>query len=187
MIEEIWSEYRTAIKAFLHSKVANASDVDDLLQDILLKTYQNLSTLKDSKNVKSWLFQIANNTIIDFYRKRGKENNHAEEPLWYSNDDKSLYDDLSQCIAPFINALPQDMAELLTATEINGVSQKEYAEQHGISYSTLKSRVQKGRGRLLNLFSSCCDFSLDSQGRLADFEQKTVIKTTVKYFSPKFF
>lgn len=40
--EAIWQEYQMSLKAFLHKNVANPDDVDDLLQDILLKSYQNL-------------------------------------------------------------------------------------------------------------------------------------------------
>jgi len=66
-IEKIWLEYKTALQRFLHSKVSNEADVDDLLQEILIKTYSNLSTVKDQTSIKAWLFQIANHTIIDFY------------------------------------------------------------------------------------------------------------------------
>ena len=37
-LESIWSEYEHAIHAFLRSKVSNEDDVDDLKQEILLKT-----------------------------------------------------------------------------------------------------------------------------------------------------
>jgi RNA polymerase sigma-70 factor (ECF subfamily) len=51
-IEKIWSEYRLSLKAFLHSKVSNDSDVDDLLQDILIKSYENLGKLKSGDKIK---------------------------------------------------------------------------------------------------------------------------------------
>ncbi|MCJ8272648.1 MAG: RNA polymerase sigma factor SigZ, partial [Psychrosphaera sp.] len=70
-LETLWLAYQSNLKAFLHKNVSNPNDVEDLLQEILIKTHQNLGQLKDSKKVKSWLFQIANHTIIDFYRKRG--------------------------------------------------------------------------------------------------------------------
>ena len=65
-LEQVWAEYQQALKSFLHSKVNNTADVDDLLQEILIKTYQNLDKVQDVSSVKSWLFQLANHTIIDF-------------------------------------------------------------------------------------------------------------------------
>lgn len=41
-LEQVWAEYQQALKSFLHSKVNNTADVDDLLQESLIKTYQNL-------------------------------------------------------------------------------------------------------------------------------------------------
>ncbi len=172
-VESVWREYQASLKGFLHKNVASPDDVDDLLQDILLKSYQNLHRIHDSKKVKAWLFQIANNTIIDFYRRRGRNQKVEKEELWYSQSDKSVLQQLSLCVVPFISALPKQEAELLTAIEINGVSQKEYAAQHGIKYSTLKSRVQKSRQLLFNLYSNCCDLSLDEHGNLIEFQEKT--------------
>lgn len=171
-IERIWSEYKTALKRFLHSKVSNDEDVEDLLQEILIKSYNNFHTIKDHSSVKSWLFQIANNTIIDFYRKKRRNKDLAVENIWHVENDNKAQSELSDCIIPFIKALPEEQANLLTAIDIEKKSQKAYAEELNISYSTLKSKVQKSRTLLKGLFDQCCHFSIDSQGNLYDFEQK---------------
>ncbi|NQY49540.1 MAG: RNA polymerase sigma factor SigZ, partial [Colwellia sp.] len=72
-----------------------------------------------------------------------------------------------------INALPDENASLLTAIDVNNQSQKEYAEQLGISYSTLKSRVQKSRSLLKKVFDDCCHFKIDKIGNVYDYEVKT--------------
>ncbi|WP_261859013.1 RNA polymerase sigma factor SigZ [Photobacterium sanguinicancri] len=171
-IEHIWGEYRASLQAFLRKNVSNTADVDDLLQEVLIKTYTHLKTVKDPTQIKSWLFQVANNAIIDFYRKQGRQLALQEDELWYSKEEESIPSQLAGCISPFIQALPQDEAEMLTAIEINGETQKNYAEKHGIKYSTLKSRVHKSRERLLGLYQECCDFSLDSKGNLMEYKQK---------------
>ncbi len=171
--EEIWSEYRASLKSFLHSKVSSPDEVDDLLQEIMIKIYKNLSVIKSESSVKSWVFQVANNTIIDFYRKRAKLNKLGSEELWYSEKNSEVEQSLSQCVIPFINALSLESAELLTAIDLKGQSQVSYGEEHRISYSTLKSRVQKARRELRALFEDCCDFTFDSRGNIADFEEKS--------------
>ncbi len=171
-VETVWKEYSTSLKAFLHSNVSNPADVDDLLQDILIKTYQNLGNIQDIKKIKSWLFQVASRAIIDFYRKQAKGNNLTVDDLWYDEGDLSVHAQLSQCILPFIQALPEGDANILTAIEIEGLSQKEFAAKAGIKYSTLKSRVQKSRGKLNTLFQECCELSLDSKGNIMDFSTK---------------
>jgi RNA polymerase sigma-70 factor (ECF subfamily) len=187
-VEDIWLEYRAALKRFLQAKVANEADVEDLLQDILIKTYNNLNSVKKQKSVKSWLFQIANNTIIDYYRKTARIQDVTNEALLSINagaihdqgtDKFSPHEiatpeiDLTGCIAPFINALPEESARLLTAIDINNESQKQYAETLGVSYSTLKSRVQKSRGLLKQVFDDCCHFKIDTRGNVYDYDKKT--------------
>lgn len=171
-IKTIWTEYQSNLKAFLHSKVDNPEDVKDLLQDILIKTHLNMHSLKESSKVKSWIFQIANNTIIDFYRKKRKGRNISPEALWYEQEEPQILKELSQCVLPFINSLSPSDAELLVAIEIEGKSQKTYAKNNNLNYSTLKSRVKKSRQELYRLFNNCCDFSLDSQGNLIEYQTK---------------
>jgi RNA polymerase sigma-70 factor (ECF subfamily) len=171
-VEQIWLEYRAALKLFLHAKVSNEADVEDLLQDILIKTYNNLEAVKKQKSVKLWLFQIANNTIIDYYRKKGRAQTTTIEALFPQDDDLASSIDLSHCISPFINSLPEQHASLLTAIDLNNKPQKQYAEELGISYSTLKSRVQKSRSLLKQVFNDCCHFKIDKIGNVYDYNVK---------------
>ncbi len=177
-IEEIWIEYGALLKGFLHSKISNQADVDDLLQEILIKSHKNLHGLKSEPSIKSWLFQIANNSIIDFYRARARQNNLSDESQWQkdipwiADDIPEIEQQLARCIEPFIQSLPDATANLLTEIEINGQSQKDYAEQQNIPYSTLKSRIQAARSQLRHLYDNCCKFSLDTHGKPADFTKK---------------
>lgn len=175
-LETLWQEYQSNIKAFLFSKVANPADVDDLLQDILIKTHQNLDTLNSKQSVKPWLFQIANNTIIDFYRKNGRLNEISDEGILnrtQDDNDESPPNDLARCITPLLQKLPKENAALLKAIDIEGHAQKDYAAQVGISYSTLKSRVQKSRQMLRALYDQCCHLSFDSYGKVIDYIPKS--------------
>jgi len=175
-LETVWGQYQQALKAFLHSKVSNPDDVDDLQQEILIKTHQSLSTVKDADSVKSWLFQLANRTIIDFYRKRARYQRDGElqaEDLWFEQEDASLEQEMAECIKPFVDALPEEQSKLLDAVDLQGVSQKQLADKVGISYSTLKSRVQKGRVELRKLFEGCCTLELDKHGNVMECEVKS--------------
>lgn len=176
-LEQVWSQYQQALRAFLHSKVNQPDDVDDLLQEILLKTYQSLDTVQDASSIKAWLFQLANRTIIDFYRKRARDlrdSNIDAEELWFAELDQSteFKQQLAQCIEPFIQALPEKNASLLLAVDIEGQSQKELALSRNKSYSTIKSQVQRSREELKKLFEECCHLSLDKHGSVIDCDLK---------------
>lgn len=170
-IDIIWQEYRQLLQRFLASKVANSKDAEDLLQDILIKVYKRLDTISEVSNVKAWLLQVANNTIIDFYRQKGRDKELSADDLWYQDQGQTEHE-LAQCIVPFIQCLPTQQQELLIAIEINDMSQKAVAEQQEISYSTLKSRVQKARQSLKRLFEQCCQLELDALGNAIGCKQQ---------------
>ena len=172
-LESIWQEYSTSLRGFLYSRVSNDADVEDLLQEVLIKTHQNLDTVKSSEKIKPWLFQITNNTINDFYRKKGRSKDISAADLWYADDDVVVEQALAQCVEPFIRALPKKSADLLLAIDIEGQSQKDYAEKAGISYSTIKSQVQRGRAKLRTLFDDCCSLTLDKHGNVVEFQSKS--------------
>lgn len=170
-LETIWKEYRASLMAFLHSKISDGADVDDVLQEILIKTHQHLAKLHAEDSIKPWLFQIANHAIIDFYRRNGRLNELKQHELEVNGAElDAIKQALSHCIAPFIQALSQDNAELLTAIDLNNTSQKAYAKSLGIRYSTLKSRVQSARKELRMLFDGCCAMTLDAQGNVMDYD-----------------
>ncbi len=168
----VWEDYSTSLRAFLRSRVRDQDDAEDLLQDILVKTHKNLGALQNSASLKSWLFQIANTTIIDFYRKQSRAKSVHPDDTWYTDLGASDRHILEGCLSPFIKALPSPAAELLRRVDLEGDSQKQLAAQMGVSYSTLKSRVQAARGQLRDLFEACCDFAVDGQGRVIDYTQR---------------
>lgn len=47
-------------------------DVEDIVSDVFLKVVQNLNrySVQEGAQFSSWIFRIAHNTVIDFYRKR---------------------------------------------------------------------------------------------------------------------
>ena len=171
--EKIWLDYQASLKAFLHSRISNRDDVDDLLQNIMIKIYEKRHSVKSESSLKSWLFQVANNTIIGHYRKKQKEEGIKASDLWQEEAQTDSVLNLADCIHPFILALPSQSAKLLTEIDINGQSQKEYAASLGLSYSTLKSRVQKARNQLRILFEDCCYLYLDANGSIIDYEPKS--------------
>ena len=59
--------------------------------------------------------------------------------------------------------------EAITLVELEGRTAKEAAEMVGISVSGMKSRVQRGRAQLRELFERCCEIALDARGKPTDF------------------
>jgi RNA polymerase sigma-70 factor (ECF subfamily) len=177
--KQLWQLYSDRLRQFLQSRVNNREDADDLLQEILIKTYQHLNTVEKPEKLLSWLFGIARNTLIDYYRQSHTETARQdmvkgavsadEEPEQY----EQVRRELSDCIRPFLNQLPDKYREALLAVDLQGKSQKVLAQELGLSHSAVKSRVQRGRSMLKEKFHECCHYELDVRGNLVDYGVKS--------------
>lgn len=172
-MNDVWAKYHLDIKAFLHSLVSNPADVDDLVQDVSLKAYSNFSKLRDPERAKAWLFQIAHHAIIDHYRTHTKARDVSVLDLWYGGEPEQPDQGFEPCVKTLVNALPKDTKDLLRAIDGQGQSQKAYAQAQGIAYSTLKSRVKKGRELLRKSVEDCCHLAFDGYGNVIDFRAKS--------------
>lgn len=104
--------------------------------------------------------------IIDYFRahdhyQRVKEYAH-ELPFTFRTD--RLMDTAISDMIRTMDDLPEEFCEALCLTEIEGMSQKEYAELKGLSYSGAKSRVQRARVLLKNMLLKCCHYQFDKYG-----------------------
>ena len=178
-IEEIWNDYGNLLRGFMLSKVKNPEDAEDLLQEILIKTHKYMGSLKDPNKFKAWLFQIARNTLIDYYRKPSNTLSIESLPELSELQEESpgvqeaMHRELSQCIKPFIKNLPEKYGEAVEAIDIQGTSQKDLAKELGLSHSAIKSRVQRGRQKLKELFQECCTYEVDSRGNITGYKGKS--------------
>ena len=164
--EQIWIDFNQQLLGFINSRVNNKSTAEDILQDVFLKIHLNAKKLKEETKLQSWLYQITRNAIIDFYRlkKLPISNNLVLEIPEELNEESFL--DFCNCLMPFIHQLSKKDKEAILKTELGSLSQKEYAENIGISYSTLKSRVQRAKLKLRDSFVSCCKMKIDKNGRI---------------------
>lgn len=169
---EIWAQHEAGVRALIRAKVANAADTEDLFQEVQLRTYNKLETIRSNETMSGWLFRLTRNAIVDHHRKQNRRQPPAESSQEHDPHEPDVVEALGQCVAPFIRELPDDLRKVLTAVDLEGVPQKEYAETHGMKYSTLKSKVQRGRVRLRELFEDCCSFSRDCRGNINDFEPR---------------
>jgi len=51
-------------------RVRSRMDAEDITQDVFLKAFQKISSVKDAAKFRGWLFSIALNRIRDFHRKK---------------------------------------------------------------------------------------------------------------------
>ncbi|WP_074407329.1 sigma-70 family RNA polymerase sigma factor [Aquimarina megaterium] len=157
---------------YVKKRVRNQEDAEDLTQDVFLKLSKSNSNGVD--NLKSWVYTIAKNTITDYYRKKQLQTNSIEDDTFFdydTNEDAGI--ELGKCVHSFVNQLPEEYRELMILSEIKEIPQKEIAEQLNINYITVRSKIQRGRKKLKELFEGCCTILQGGKGSIIDFESKT--------------
>lgn len=168
--ENVWEALSAELRGFLRSRVPNDSDADDLLQDVFVRVYENIGTLRQAECVESWVYQIARNAVTDFYRRRtSRSANTVEnfvEPQVESNREGNQNRAVGAWLLLMIEALPPTLRDAVRMYEVEGLSQSEIANRLSISLSGAKSRVQRGRRRLEELLRGSCRLESDRRGNV---------------------
>ena len=171
-IEQLWNQFHDPLKGFVLKRIPDHSVADDIVQDVFIKIATHIDTLKEEDKVHIWIYKITRNAISDYYRKqKPTEKLPFELEAEKEFEEQDLSKELSSCIRPMINQLPDKFKEAIELTEINGMTQKELSEQLGISFSGAKSRVQRGREKLKELLIACCLIEADRYGNIIDFHK----------------
>jgi RNA polymerase sigma-70 factor (ECF subfamily) len=85
----------------------------------------------------------------------------------FTAENNRMIKGIAECLYELINEYDKDERELLLSVFSKSMTQKEMAKYLNIPYSTLKSRIQKARGQILNDFRSrCCTLQHNSKGEI---------------------
>jgi RNA polymerase sigma-70 factor, ECF subfamily len=172
-VAPIYLEYEAKLRGFVMNRVKDKDEANDILQQLYVKLYKHCEQLQEVRNLNAWLYQIARNSVYDYYREQGRSMSiEDEEKLDAQFSQENTQQESESLVLPLINMLPAEYAEPLRLSEIEGISQKEIAERLGMSYSGAKSRVQRGREKLKELFLECCHLELDRKGALVSATAK---------------
>ncbi len=168
VVAPVFHEYRGALIRFIQSRVNDPVESEELLSQVMLKIYNNCEKVEGVRNIEAWLITIAKNTVTDYFRE--KQRVSIDALVINTPDDKAeeLYHQLESCIPSLIQKLPEKYAKPLADYELKGISQKQLAIKYGLSDSGLKSRIQRGRKMLKNLFTEYCGHLLLEEGCSSD-------------------
>jgi RNA polymerase sigma-70 factor (ECF subfamily) len=172
-VTTIYKEFHSELLRYVKSKVRSREDAEDILQNVFIKISSNLNKLTEDVKIKSWLFTITRNTIIDYYRTNANKKKVAIGEQLFESDDPDPTKGLDQCINSMISLLPEEYRMIIIDSEITGIKQKDLADKYGIAYPSMRSRVQRGRDRLKQLFYNCCHIETDKLGNIIEAKRKS--------------
>ncbi|MEN7550035.1 sigma-70 family RNA polymerase sigma factor [Rapidithrix thailandica] len=154
-IYKIWENYQSNLKSYVRKRAFNESDVNDIMQSVLIKITDYCETKNNVEYIKAWIYRITQNTIIDFYKK-SKRISHVDLEYLQLQDPQDGYDEnIYVWLHNFIDNLPTEYAVPLKLSDIEGKPQKKIAEQLGLTLTATKSRIQRARKKLREKFDEC--------------------------------
>ena len=143
------------LRAFAVSLCGDIERADDLVQESLLKAWNHLDSFQEGTNLRAWLFTILRNTYFSECRRRRREVEDRDgtkaAELAVHPDQQGHLD--MQDFRRALNILPPDQREALVLVGAAGFSYEEAAAISACAVGTIKSRVNRARGKLIELLS----------------------------------
>lgn len=162
------------LRAFAISLCGDVDRADDLVQETLVKAWNNLASFERGTNLKAWLFTILRNTYFSECRKLRREVKDPDGELAAKlavQPEQHGHMDLVDFKAALAK-ISDDQREALILVGAEGFSYEEVANICGCAVGTIKSRVNRARVRLAELLRihGSDDFELEAgvKGMLAE-------------------
>lgn len=166
------SDMRAELVGFVRSRVSDAATAEDIVHNALLKGMQKSESIRDPGRIRPWLFQITRNLVADYYRSRPTMRALDQDAKNLTVDAEVDAVDAARgmalCASRMVSMLPEEYTRVIVASELEERKHRDIADEIGISVSGVKSRVQRGRARLRDLVSQCCDMDVNDRGQVLD-------------------
>jgi RNA polymerase sigma-70 factor (ECF subfamily) len=165
-----WAAHEGVLRGYLRHQLADDHAAEDLLQDVFVKAMRQGEGFCSLDNPRAWLFQVARNALID--RARLAKPHVAIDDFAQSIETPSAepiapVDALAGCVARVLAELSAEDAAILRACDLEGQTQREFAERHGLSLPAAKSRLLRARQRMRDQMSTACQVRFDSDGTVS--------------------
>ena len=148
----------------------DATDAEDITQDVFLKVYRNLSSFDGSKgSFQTWITTLARNLLVDHFRRTrlDRATDSLDASLSADDNGPSLADrladprpsqethaaglELKVLIQQALAQLSPELREAVVLRDLEDMDYKDIAQVLRIPEGTVKSRISRGRGELARL------------------------------------
>ena len=162
-----WNAHEQELRAFLLSRLDSQDEADDVLQELFLKLVRQDNAFCTVHNPRAWLFRVLRNHLVD---RRRTEKTFIELDL---NADLPPPSNTSAPVTQLESCLLRNLAELcdqdksvIEQCDLHGQTQQDYAQQHNLTLSAVKSRLLRARKRLRDKIIMNCKVQFDEQGQV---------------------
>jgi RNA polymerase sigma-70 factor (ECF subfamily) len=144
--------------AIARKRFSDKNLVDEAVQEAWMKVIKSAKSFQHGSKVKTWAYQIVNNTYLDLIRR--------ESTRGYLSDDLEILDNRADHSEEFAENLaneitiksallkiPRDQAEAVQLVWLDQCSVEEAAKILGVPAGTVKSRISRGKSALAEILN----------------------------------
>ena len=132
----LYDKYVDKIFKFIYFKTSHRETAEDLCSQTFIKALEKLDNFSFNNNAyfSAWLYTIARNTVIDYYRRSNKSKNDLNiDDVWDISDNTDILEDLefkqkTEIIAKYIKKLNSEQREIIMLKIFEDLSYREISE-----------------------------------------------------------
>jgi RNA polymerase sigma-70 factor (ECF subfamily) len=141
-----------AVRRCIGSMVPNTTDVDDVLQEVLLKVWRHLSTFRSESTFRTWMTRVAINEALQSYRREQRRpicQTLRDFDTFVSPNESPLQSltraETTWVVRKAVVELPAKYRQVLILREFEQLSVQEIAQSVHLSIPTVKTRLFRAR------------------------------------------
>jgi RNA polymerase sigma-70 factor, ECF subfamily len=142
----LYHKYYKPLYLFLRHRTRSGDLAQDFVQELFTRIWAHRRNIDPSKSLKAYLYRIANNLVIDHFRKRKSDLSYRSN-LDLSPSGKNAIE-TQITIMTAIDHLPEKLKSVFTMSRFEGLTYQEIADICRISIKTVESRMSQALKRL---------------------------------------
>lgn len=137
------SEFSDFLYRYILKSVKDSSVAEDIVQDCFEKLWKKRDSI-DVEKIKSYLFTSAHHSIVDLFRKSGRERNCTESDT-YTYGHSAQYSDIKEVLDRALTQLPAIQRSVVLLRDYEGYSYDEIAEITKLTSAQVKVYIYRAR------------------------------------------
>jgi len=153
---ELIKENKGIVFKICNSYCANKNDREDLAQEIIYNLWKSYSRFNTQFKFSTWMYRIALNVAISFYRSENKFKNHdplIEDLVIFEEEsgDPTMDEKNLMRLQEFINEL-REMDKAIILLYLDNKSHREIAEITGFTETNVSTKINRIKDKLRTKF-----------------------------------
>ena len=146
-LEKLFNYYYPRLYNFSKSILKIETGIDDILQEVFVKIWQNRKKIKNSDTFNAFIFTITRNLLLNELRRQLNNKNAKDEikelalAKEYSLSQTIEFNELKEKVDELVSELPDRQKEIFLLSRSEGLSHKEIAEKLGIKPKTVEYHI----------------------------------------------